>query len=175
MTQQLSPREKTLATIVGGIVFLLINFLLFSTFSKHHRRLKEELAAKASQLEVMRGLFSDRELWEQRDAWLDQRFTKITNESTAGVELLNTVKEAAKKHAVLIENPSLGIPQKKTDYVSVLVNLEAKSNWRQLGKFLFELQGPEKFVVVESVNLQVDPADKFQMRGKMRIAKWFAK
>jgi hypothetical protein len=36
------------------------------------------------------------------------------------------------------------------------------------------MQDPEKFVVFESAQLQVDSADKTQMKGVFRVAKWYA-
>jgi hypothetical protein len=36
------------------------------------------------------------------------------------------------------------------------------------------VQQPESFVVFESVTLNIDPADPTQMRGKFKIARWFA-
>jgi hypothetical protein len=36
------------------------------------------------------------------------------------------------------------------------------------------VQQPESFVVFESVTLAIDPADPTQMRGKFKIARWFA-
>lgn len=40
--------------------------------------------------------------------------------------------------------------------------------------FLYEMQAPERFIVFESANLQIDQDDKTQIRGKFRIAKWYA-
>jgi hypothetical protein len=41
-------------------------------------------------------------------------------------------------------------------------------------RFLHDVQQPEGFVVFESVNLQIEPSDPTMMRGKFKIARWFA-
>jgi hypothetical protein len=39
---------------------------------------------------------------------------------------------------------------------------------------LYDVQQPESFVVFESITLNIDPADPTAMRGKMKLARWFA-
>jgi hypothetical protein len=36
------------------------------------------------------------------------------------------------------------------------------------------VQRPEEFVVFENVNLAIDGSDPTMMRGKFKIARWFA-
>ncbi|MEY2439061.1 MAG: hypothetical protein QOI34_446, partial [Verrucomicrobiota bacterium] len=40
--------------------------------------------------------------------------------------------------------------------------------------FLYDVQQPEAFVVFENVTLAVDSSDPTKMRGKFKIARWFA-
>jgi hypothetical protein len=40
--------------------------------------------------------------------------------------------------------------------------------------FLYDVQQPDAFVVFESVNLVIDSNDATMMRGKFKIARWFA-
>ena len=173
---QLTRRERTLATLVGGTVLVVLNLFLLNFFLKNQRALKEDFAAKESQLEVMQSLFGERELWEQRDAWVQAHQPKLTGETQAGAgnKLLNEVLAVAKQHTVGIENQQLGAVEKRPHATAVLVTLETKSTWPALVAFLRDMQGAEKFVVFEMANMQVDAADKTQMRGRFRIARWFA-
>jgi len=40
--------------------------------------------------------------------------------------------------------------------------------------FFYDAQRPEAFIVFETVNLMVDSGDPTVMRGRFKIAKWFA-
>jgi hypothetical protein len=40
--------------------------------------------------------------------------------------------------------------------------------------FLYDVQRPEAFTVFEQANLIVDASDPTVMRGRFKIAKWFA-
>jgi hypothetical protein len=171
---QLSSREKTLATLVGLIVGIVLNLLLMNFFIKTHRSLRAELASKTSELAAKKILLAEKTMWEQRDAWIQSKLPKLTNEGSVGVQLLDQVKELAKKHTVLVENPAIGTVDRRGQSMAVTVNIETKSPWRELGAFLRDIQGPEQFVVLESVKIQKDSSDATQMRGWFRIAKWFA-
>jgi uncharacterized protein HemX len=105
MSTQMSSRERTLALIVGVILAIFINLLLVKFFLGHRQRLTEELSAKKSEMEALQVLFSEKEMWEQRGAWLETKQPKLTQESNAGVQLHDRVQELAKKHVVLLESP----------------------------------------------------------------------
>jgi Tfp pilus assembly protein PilO len=118
-------------------------------------------------------LFSERELWQKRDAWLQQRQPKMTNESGAGVDLLEEIKKAAKASDVQIENPAIGTLQKAPFYRSVPVTLDTKSSWKALIEFLHAMQSPERFIVFETANVQIDANDQTKMHGKFKVSRWY--
>ena len=57
---------------------------------------------------------------------------------------------------------------------TVSATFETKSDWPPLVHFLYDVQRPEDFTVFEQVNLMVDANDPTVMRGRFKIAKWFA-
>ncbi len=174
MSTQLSQRERVLATGVGAVIVIVLNLFVISFFIKNQRRLRDEFATKTTQLEVMKSRFADKEMWTEREAWLKEKQPKLVNEGTAGGELLEEIREVAKKAGVQPLEPQIGVPERRPQYVSVSVNIEAKATAAALRDFLYEMQAPDRFLVFESANLQIDKDDKTQIRGKFRIAKWFA-
>lgn len=174
MTRHLSTREKQLALVVGTVVFLFGSYLLIETLWKTTNRLRSDIASKTKQLNLSRSLISDLAFWEQRDAWLRAKQPHLENPDTAGVQLLNQIKDLAKKHSVLLENPAIRLPDRQANYTSISVEVETKSAWKPLISFLHELQSPEQFIAVETANLKIDAADPTQMRGRFRIARWYA-
>jgi hypothetical protein len=171
---QLSQREKVLATMVALVFGIILNLVLFNFFIRNQRRLQSELITKNADLQAKKILLAEKDLWEQRDAWLQAKMPKLTNESGVGVQLLDSVKEVAKKYTVLVENPALGTAEKRAHATVVSVTVETKSPWPEMVKFLRDLQTPEQFIVFERANIQKDPSDPTQMRGQLKIAKWFA-
>ena len=171
----MNSREKILAAIVGGIVFLLTNVFLIDYFVKNHRRLRQEATDKALQLQVTQTLLSERDFWKQRAAWIQANQPRLTNERGASVELLGRVKEVADKHKVLVSGQELGEPKRGPHYISAEIkNVEAKCTWENLIAFLVEMQKPEEFIVFENANIEVDKENKTEFKATFRIAKWYA-
>lgn len=174
MSRELSTREKRLATMVGVVLFLFVTAWLIDWGWTEVGRLRGDIAAKSKQLRAMQTMTADLAFWEKRDAWVQARQPRLTNPDTAGVQLLDHVKQLAKKHSVLLENPAILVPASQPQYLSVSVEVETKSAWKPLIEFLQDLQQPAEFIAVESSNLKIDPADPTQMRGRFRIARWYA-
>lgn len=174
MIQQMTARERTLAMVVAGILFVFVNLFLVKYFVNQHRQLRSDRTAKTITLETMHTLLAERDLWMQRANWLGQKQPQLTNPDGAAVALLEAAKEVARKHNLTIENSVLGRVDNKPHYAAVSVNFETKSKWQDLVGFLRSMQAPEQFVVFESANLQIDSGDKTQMRGRFKLAKWFA-
>jgi Tfp pilus assembly protein PilO len=171
--KQLTKSEKSLAIIVGAVAFVLLNLLFVSGFVKHQAQLRADLSGKAGQLKALQVLFSERDRWIRRDEWLRQKQPKLANESGAGVQLLDQIKQIAKSNDVLLENPGWGAPEKSQFYRSVPVNIETKSSWPALIAFMRTVQQPDQFLVFEAANVQIDPGDPSMIRGKFKVARWY--
>lgn len=160
--------------MVGAMLFIIVNLFLVSSFLSQKTKLKAAIASRTSRLKSLQVLFADRQLWEKRQRWLDQNQPRLSNENGAGVQLLEYIKDVAKKNDVLLENPGFAAPEKTTSYHAISVNVETKSSWASLVAFLRSVQAPERFLVFESANIQIDPTDPAQMHGKFKIARWYA-
>jgi len=172
--RNLSPRERILAFVVGGIAFAFAAFFLVNLFLDTRTQLRAQLRSKTAQLRAMRALAAQEALWNKREAWLLAKQPKLDNQDSAGVQLLGQIKDAAKKCQVLLDHPEIGSPDQHGDYVSVSVGLETSSSWPAMLDFLHEFQAPEKFIVIEGANLKIDDQDHTRMRGHFKIARWFA-
>lgn len=171
--QRMTQRERRLAWIVAGAIFLLINLLVWSKLFDVIRRARADVALRQSLRDEQALYIKDRDLWTRRDQWLKQHQPTLKSAVEAST-LLDQVKQIAGKHNVLIENPAIGAGEATADHQSVFASIETKSPWPPLVRFLFDVQQPESFVVFESVQLQIDPSDPTMMKGKFKIARWFA-
>ena len=174
MIQQMTPRERTLAMIVGGILFVFLNLFLIQGLIKKTRAFRSDLALKKMGLETKHALLADRDVWAQRDQWLTEKFGKLTDPDRAPITLRDAAVEVAKKHGITLENAALGKAETKPQYVAVGVSFDVKCKWSELGGFLAEIQAPDHFIAFENANLQTDTTDKSLMHGRFKMQKWFA-
>ena len=99
---------------------------------------------------------------------------QLVSESSDRIKFFGEVQKVAEANKIALDNQAFGNLTKTPFYQSLPVDLETKSSWEALIAFLHELQQPEKFVVFEKVDIQIEPSDPSKMRGKFRIANWFA-
>jgi hypothetical protein len=170
---RLNQRERKLVLIVAGALFLLINLLIWSKLFDILGNARAELALRKATRDEQSLYIKEKDLWARRDQWLKQHQPTLKSAVEAST-LLDQVKEIAGKHNVLIEKPAIGAGDPTPDHQSVFASFETKSPWPPLVHFLFDVQQPESFVVFETVQLQVDNSDPTMMRGRFKIARWFA-
>ena len=170
---RMNPRERRLAWIVAGAIFLLINLTVWSKLLGAITNAGGELALQKAARSEQKVYIKERDLWARRDQWLKEHQPTLKSAVEAST-LLDQVKEIAGKHNVLIENPAIGAGDSTSDHQSVFSSFETKSPLPPLVRFLFDVQQPESFVVFESFQLQIDSGDPTMMKGKFKIARWFA-
>ncbi len=170
---RMNKRERVLAFVIAALLFLLVNAFIWSSLLGALKRSGTKLSAQKSLRAQQQVFLRERPLWEQRAEWLAKQQPVMKSPVEAST-LLDQVKQAAAKHSVLVENPAIGNSDATPNYQSVFASVETKSPWPPLVQFLYDVQQPEHFVVFESVNLMIDPADPTLMRGKFKIARWFA-
>jgi hypothetical protein len=171
--QRLNQRERILSAIVAGVVFLLLNWIVWSKLLGTLDQARTDLAARRDTRKVQEVFIRERALWEKRAQWLTEHQPALKGPGEAST-LLDQIKQVAGKHNVVIENPAIGTSDATPERQAVFASFEVKSPWPPLVKFLYDVQQPESFVVFESITLNIDPADPTAMRGKMKLARWFA-
>jgi hypothetical protein len=174
MTRSLSNREKWLSLGVGAVIVFFIGGALIQSFFETGARLRDEVTSRQKQLRLMQMMTGQSAESEQRDAWLRDTQPRLTNADTAGVALLNQVKDIAQKHGVILQNHAIRSPEQRPECISLAIEVESVSPWKSLIDFQYDLQNPEYFIALESTNLTTDASDATKMRGRFKIARWFA-
>ena len=171
--QRMNRRERILSAIVGGALFLIVNFVIWSSLLGMASQASADVTSRKA-LRAQQSVFlKERGMWEKRDEWLDKHQPKLNSPVEAST-LLDQLKQTATKHNIVIENPAIGSSDSTPNYQSVFASIETKSPWPPLVRFLYDVQQPEAFIVFENVNLAIDSSDPTMMRGKFKVARWFA-
>ena len=171
--ERMNRRERILAWLVAGTVFALLNLVIWSMLLGAIGRARTELTKLNGLRKTQTVFMEERELWQKREDWLKKHQPVLQSAGEAST-LLDQVKQIAAKHNILIVNPAIGSGDSTSDHQSVFASIETKSPWPPLVNFLYEIQQPEAFIVFENVNLAIDSSDPTAMRGKFKIARWFA-
>jgi len=171
--QRMNPRERLLSWIVAGTVLVLVNLWILSSLLGAVASAQKDFGTRRSQLAEQRGYVRERDPGTKGDEWLRQHQPELKNPAEASA-LLDQLRETAGKYNILVENPAIGTGESTPYHQTVFASIETKSPWPPLVHFLYDLQHPDAFVVLENVNLVIDGNDPTMMRGKFKIARWFA-
>ena len=171
--QRMNPRERVLSLIVAGALFVLLNLWIFSSVLGAVSSAQKELATRRSKLAEQALYVKERDTWAKREEWIKQHQPALKNPAEASA-LLDQLREVAGKYNIEVENPAIGTGETTPYHQTVFASIETKSPWPPLVHFLYDVQHPEAFVVFENVNLAIDGNDPTMMRGKFKIARWFA-
>ncbi len=171
--ERMHLRERILLWIVAGALIVLLNLVIWNWLFGALGRARAQLATRQAACVEQAVYIKERDLWTKRDQWLTQHQPALKNAAEAST-LLDQVKEVAGKYNILIENPAIGSGETTPNHQTVFASIETKSPWPPLVHFLYDVQQPESFVVFESVSLMIDSGDPTMMRGKFKIARWFA-
>jgi hypothetical protein len=170
---RMNRRERLMLFGASGLVFVLINLMLWSWLFGALGRARGQLAERESTRTQQSIYMKERDLWVQRDEWIQKTQPALTGPGEAS-KLLEEIKPIAEKHKVLIENPQIGSGETTPYRQTVFNSFETKSPWGALVHFLYDVQQPEKFIVVENATLSIDRKDPTMMRAKFKLARWFA-
>ncbi|PYK10388.1 MAG: hypothetical protein DME65_10135 [Verrucomicrobia bacterium] len=171
--QRMNPRERVLAWIAAGTVFVLLNLFILSWVFGALARAQKQIATRRATLAEETLYVKERDLWTKREEWIRQHQPTLKDPAEASA-LLDQLKQIAGKYNVLIENPAIGSGETTPYHQAVFASIETKSPWPPLVHFLYDVQRPDAFIVFENVNLAIDGSDPTMMRGKFKIARWFA-
>ena len=159
--------------LLPASLFVVLNLFILSWIFGALGRARSELATRKGTLAEQALYMKERDMWIKRDEWIRQNQPTLKNPAEASA-LLDQLKQVAGKYSVLIENPAIGSGETTPYHQAVFASIETKSPWPPLVHFLYDVQQPDAFVVFENVNLAIDGSDPTMMRGKFKIARWFA-
>ena len=171
---RLTPRERILIYIIAGVLFAVGNLALLSSLKNRHLRTQADLAQKQSEIKSLKMILAESDQSRARQDWLNAKQPRLTNPEQTRVQLLEQIKEVARANEVLLESPELGDLEVQGTYRAVSVKVSTKSSWASMVKFLHAMQQPDRFIVFESANIQVDPGNATRMACNFKIAKWYA-
>lgn len=172
--ERMNRRERVLAVMVAGILFLLVNLFIWSWLFGALSRAQAELKTRKETRNQQVLYVKERDLWTKRAQWVQQHQPALKDVGEASKLLEEQLRPVADKYKILLENPQIGSGETTPNHQTVFATFDTKGEWRPLVQFLYEIQQPEAFIVFENVNLSVDNNEPSMMRGKFKVARWFA-
>lgn len=144
---------------------------------KQLRMWKQRVDVRAMTLESRRTeaeeLLSEKDFWQERSAWLQEKQPLFTKHSEADLALLDLVRESAAKYDVKLGQTQPLQPSERVGLTSASMHVEAQGDFKAVMKWLHSIQEPTAFISVPKLALTPNEQDTSQVMVNMDLQKWF--
>lgn len=142
-----TEREKKLLIFLGTVIFVVTTLFVFSFLKDKASSLKVEKEDVLSEVELSQIWLSQKDIWDQRNAWLDKSRAQLEGESLESY--FNNILEVANEESLEVIQSRISESEMKYESgVSFLLRL--RGSLEGLVKFLHKVQQPEKLVSISS-------------------------
>jgi len=176
--RSLTVREKWLLGACFGVIFIVGN-----AFAA--RSLVKVLRGSDSKIETLKSTLADHEMWledapkaEAREKWLTSTMPGMGGASLGKLQgdLIQSLQDDLFERKLKIEQQSLQDIVNSAMYTEVAVRLTVRGAETEVIEWLTTLQGPEKFQIIKSLELELDSKSKEiepQAVCQITIARWY--
>jgi hypothetical protein len=171
--RKLTKSEKRLSIILTVALFGIGNFYglsyLFDSMSQSTQQVSDLLSQEHSN-EIW---LKEKDLWLNRQKWINATQPRIRPDQVAESELLESVTASAKADGLEIQEQSFRENLSTPNYQSVTVRLKLSGALQNVVKWLVQVQQPELFQAITSFSLKsadVPPTVSLELE----IARWYA-
>ncbi|MCS7062554.1 MAG: type II secretion system protein M [Methylacidiphilales bacterium] len=173
LNRPLTPSEKRLTIILAIVLLFIGNYYLiaylFTQIKKQHRI----IADIKSQEQLTALWLEEKDLWQQRQQWLDKHQPTLTNPDQASSDMLQKLVEKARQFNITISDQRILPPSSTPDYQQIAIELKISGTLEQITQWIADFQQPENFYAIPSCNIKSD-TDPPKVIVTLQIARWYA-
>lgn len=169
----MKTREKRLLFALLGI--LLIGGLVIGSdyFFDERERLLNEQGQLRNEWIVIETLFEEKDLWEMRSTWLEEKQPRFTS-SEAADQAIYQESLAQGVSGVTTSKQNLLPAVSTPNYVQAGVSLSASGTLGDVFRWLYDLNQPEDFRVVRNLKVVPDKESPEHIIATFELLRWYA-
>jgi hypothetical protein len=176
----MTSREKKLGIVFGSLLTIVVLGILFRTLTGGSQDGSNNPAELLIQLQDMESIVESKELWNNRELWLNENTPYHQSDVVASSKLLERVSSILKSHQLIVINQELtrseedeGADEESVQHFNhVSVQITAEGEVRNIVQCIHEIQTPQNFTGIDDLNLEVGESGGY--RVTFLIKHWFA-
>ncbi len=151
----LTPKEKKLLIALVGTLFLLLNLAGLRVFLDRQKALRSSIAALQEEVAANQRVLEEKDLYENRGAWLD-RNQPVDDISTTDddAKFYTFVESSAKRSGLEYTRKAAASRPPEDGIAEVYDTSQVKGKMEALVKWLAELQQPKAFRAVKQLTIK---------------------
>lgn len=170
--RNLNARERTLALVLAGTAFLLLNLFVLPRLVAANRTAKQKTAELQAQLAAAEGWMDKKAHWEEREKWLNATEPSGNAERQDSATQLEDLQASARNLGLKIDEVQLLQLEETEYYHPVGAKLTVSGPWAGLVKFVARLQDPALFDVIPRFSIKSGDQPP-NVICEMEIQRWF--
>lgn len=177
MAQSLTSREKKLLALCVGVLGFMAVAILANEFMKRRSVALQKISALRVQKAENDTWMADRDFWQKRRAWLDEKMPVAESLGRAQGQLLEDLQNQALDRGITAEQPTLPpLAAPNENFREVTVSMRIRGDQTTVLGWLATLQSPEKFQAVRQLEIEIDTRSREptpQVVCNLMVARWF--
>ncbi|MDF1814842.1 MAG: hypothetical protein P1V20_21745 [Verrucomicrobiales bacterium] len=168
----MKPREKILLTVFLLTLLLLGGGIGFDLFKKSRTALIEEKWALELKLVEYETLLEEEPLWKSRNNWLEANQPAYTTRDAVDNHIFSTIKNPPQN--VTVSEIKLIEGRQNDSLVEAGAQVVAEGTLPDVFGWLYQLQTPENFFVIENLKVIPDKKTLDVIRCEFELLRWYA-
>lgn len=174
LLKNLNPRERTLAFLLAGVAFVLLNLFFLPKVTAANRENKSKGTELKAQLAAAQNWMLKKDDWAARKQWLLENEPGLGEARQDSVTQLEQLQKLAKKCGLTISDIQLLQLPETPFYTPVGAKISMKGPWSGLVELLEGLQSPTLFDVIPQFSIK-SGEEPSSVQCEMEIQRWFQK
>jgi hypothetical protein len=175
--RELTKREKNLAVILLGSIFLMLNLFVVMYLVGRQGALEKKLAALRTEQRDAKSWLAQKDLWLKREKWLDEKQPKLQTVGKANSALLESLQTSARAQSLNIIDQSLVEVKPDTKaqlpYQEISVRLNVGGSLESVARWLADVQQPGKFQAIPALSIKSD-SDATKVLCELTVSRYYA-
>jgi hypothetical protein len=168
----LTAKETRLLIGLVGALFVLLNVVGLQAFLNRQRALQTSIVQLQGRLTEGRALLEEKEIWQERAAWLDGNQPGDDVSTTDDdAKFYEFVESSAKSAGLEYTRRDAGNLPSTGPLAEVFDSSQVKGNLESLVKWLGELQQPKAFRAIKQISIK--SGEPPEVIAEVEVARWY--
>ena len=172
--KNLNSRERTLALLLAGTAFLLLNLIFLPGLTAAYQAGKRRNADLKAQLAAAASWTAKSGYWAERAQWLRDTEPELNAAREDSATQLEELQAAAREFGLKIDDVQLLQLAETEFYQPIGARIAVSGPWAGLVKFVAKLQDPVLFDVIPRFSIKSGDAPS-SVLCEMEVQRWFHK
>ncbi|MGH8048378.1 MAG: hypothetical protein ACREKL_14135 [Chthoniobacterales bacterium] len=168
----LNRNERMLATLLGAVAFLVINFAGMKWVANRTTMTRAEITQLKTEAEAARNLLKQRPYWLVRQDWVAAHPPAAYDDKTSRAQFVQDVTEGMKKQSLTIEAQQPLETERDGRLAITGIELTVTGKLESIVRWLYSLQQPGNYQFVRSFTLRQSD-EGTTMQAVVRLGKVF--